>query len=319
MSRPLRIEYPGAAYHVLCRGNNRQKIFRDDLDRRRYLEKLFHYCELKEVSLLGYCLLSNHIHLLVETPQGNLSKMMQPFQTSYTLYLNRRHGRSGHVFEQRYKALLVDKDNYLLQVSRYIHRNPVAAKLVERPQDYRWSSYGAYVSGKPALGLSTSQVLEQLGGKRRREQIRNYREYVESDLGGGISEELPRTIKQLVIGDTEFAEQALERNVGRAGMERGYTLGQVEQAVCRVARIEREELGRAQRKPAVKRARELLMYLGRRYTGASLREIADRLGVRDISTVSHGEKRVAKGLQESGAGAKELKRALDKTYSLIQA
>jgi REP element-mobilizing transposase RayT len=319
MSRPLRIEYSGAVYHVVCRGNNRQRIFIDDLDRRRYLEKLVHYCELKEVSLLAYCLLSNHIHLLVETPQGNLSKMMQAFQTSYTLYFNRRHGRSGHVFEQRYKALLVDKDNYLLQVSRYIHRNPVAAKLVERPQDYRWSSYGAYVSSKPALGLSTSQVLEQLGGKRRREQIRNYREYVESDLGGGISEELPRTIKQLVIGDTEFAEQALERNVGRAGMERGYTLGQVEQAVCRVARIEREELGRAQRRPAIKRARELFMYLGRHHTGASLREIADRLGVRDISTVSHGEKRFAKGLRESGSGAKELKRVVDKTYSLIQA
>ena len=318
MARPLRIEYPGAVYHVLCRGNNRQKIFRDDLDRRRYLEKLFHYCELKEVSLLGYCLLSNHIHLLVETPQGNLSKMMQAFQTSYTLYLNRRHGRSGHVFEQRYKALLVDKDNYLLQVSRYIHRNPLEAKLVGRPQDYRWSSYGAYVSGKVVRGLTTSLVLEQLGGNRK-EQIRNYREYVESDQGGYLRGEPPPTIKGMVIGDTEFAEQVLHK--GREGvvMERGYTLGQVEQAVCRLVRIEREELGRAQRRPAVKRAREMFMYLGRYHTGASLREIADRLGVRDISTVSHGEKRVADGLREGGAEAKELKRILDKTHSLIQA
>jgi putative transposase len=318
MSRPLRIEYPGAVYHVLCRGNNRQKIFRDDLDRGRYLEKLVHYCELKEVSLLGYCLLSNHIHLLVETPQGNLSKMMQAFQTSYTLYFNRRHGRSGHVFEQRYKALLVDKDNYLLQVSRYIHCNPVAAKLVARPQDYRWSSYGAYVNGKGVRGLSTSLVLEQLGGKRK-EQIRNYREYVESDPVGTVNQEPPPTVKQVVIGDTEFAEQVLNRRRGKVVTERGYTLGQVEQAVCRAARIEREELGRTQRRPAVKRARELFMYLGRHHTGASLREIADRIGVRDISTVSHGEKRVAKGLRESGSGAKELRRALDKTYSLIQA
>lgn len=318
MSRPLRIEYPGAVYHVLCRGNNRQKIFRDDLDRRRYLEKLLHYCELKEVSLLGYCLLSNHIHLLVETPLGNLSKMMQAFQTSYTLYFNRRHGRSGHVFEQRYKALLVDKDNYLLQVSRYIHRNPVEAKLVGRPQDYRWSSYGAYVNGKGAGVLRTSPVLEQLGGEQR-EQIRNYREYVESDPVGGVSGEPPPAVKGVVIGDKEFAEQVLHRRRGRVVMERDYTLGQVEEAVCRVARVEREELRRAQRRPAIKRARELFMYLGRHHTGASLREIADRLGVRDISTVSHGEKRVAKGLRESGAGAKELKRVLDKTYSLIQA
>ena len=111
--RPLRIEYPGAVDHVICRGNNRQKIFRDDLDRRRCLEKLFKYCELKEVSRLG---LLNHIHLLVEAPQGKLFKRMQAFQMSYTLYRNRCHGRSGHVFEQRYKALLVDKDNHLSPV-----------------------------------------------------------------------------------------------------------------------------------------------------------------------------------------------------------
>ncbi len=92
---------------------------------------------------------------------------MQPFQTSYTLYLNRRHRRSGHIFEQRYKALLVDKDNYLLQVRRYIHRNPLEARLVQRPQGYRWSSYGAYVSGKRVRGLTTPTVLKQLGAKPR--------------------------------------------------------------------------------------------------------------------------------------------------------
>jgi putative transposase len=318
MSRPLRIEYPGAVYHLICRGNNRQKIFQDNLDRKRYLEKLIYYCELKEVLLLCYCLLSNHIHLLVETPQGNLSKMMQPFQTSYTLYLNRRHRRSGHVFEQRYKALLVDKDNYILQVSRYIHRNPVEANLVERPQDYRWSSYGAYVTGKRVRGLTTWIVLEQLGGKQH-EQIRSYREYVESTQEGSISEGPPPTVKQVIIGDTEFAEQVFsERRVGVA-MERTYRLSEVEEAVCQMMRIGRQELMRPQRTPAVKRARELFMYLGRRHTSASLREIADRLGVRDISTVSHGEKRVTNSLRENSAGAKELKRVLNKTYSLIQA
>ena len=121
MARPIRIEYPGAVYHIITRGNNRQFVFRDDQDRRTYLEKLALYCEEKEVHLLSYCLLTNHVHLLLKTPKGNLSRMMQPFQTSYTIYFNKRHRRSGHVFEQRYKALVVDKDNYLLQVSRYIH------------------------------------------------------------------------------------------------------------------------------------------------------------------------------------------------------
>src|SRR6266849_5355747 len=112
MARPLRIEYPGAVYHVITRGNNRQAIFTDDRDRTTYLQKLGHYCKEKEVHLLCYCLLSSHVHLLLETPWGTLSKLMQPLQTSYTLYFNRCHRRTGHVFAQRYKALVVDRDNY---------------------------------------------------------------------------------------------------------------------------------------------------------------------------------------------------------------
>ena len=121
MAHPLRIEYPGAVYHVIARGNNRQALFADNRDRTTYLQKLVHYCTEKEVHLLGYCLLSNHLHLLLETPQGNLSKLMQPLQTSFTLSFKRRHRYSGHIFEQRYEALVVDRDNYLLHVSRYIH------------------------------------------------------------------------------------------------------------------------------------------------------------------------------------------------------
>ena len=167
MTRALRIEYPGAVYHVICRGNNRQAIFRDDQDRKRYIEKLSAYCQDKKVDLLAYCLMSNHVHVLFETPEGKLSKMMQAFQTSYTLYFNRRHGRTGHVFEQRYKAMLVDKDNYLVQVSRYIHLNPVEAKLAERPQDYRWSSYASYLKGKECY-------LGRRHGEASLEELRRY-------------------------------------------------------------------------------------------------------------------------------------------------
>ena len=314
MARPLRIEYPGAVYHVICRGNNRQNIFKDDRDRKRYFNKLISYCDLKEVSLLCYCLLSNHIHLLMETPQGNLSKLMQPFQTSYTMYFNRRHHRSGHVFEQRYKAFVIDRDNYLLQVSRYIHRNAVEARLVHRPQDYFWSSYGAYVNGRRVRGLTTATVLEQMGGKQQ-DQIRNYRKYVESSAEG-MSEDPPPTIKQVVIGDEQFAEEVSKKR--RPGIVT-CTLSDVEKAICQVTQIDREELARPQRTPAVNRARELFMYLARRHTDASLREVAQRLRVRDISTVSHGEKRVTQRLQEKNAAAKEMKRILNQTCSLIQA
>jgi putative transposase len=262
--------------------------------------------------------LSNHIHVLLETPEGNLSKMMQPFQTSYTVYFNRRHGRSGHVFEQRYKAFLVDKDNYLLQVSRYIHRNPVEAKLVERPQDYRWSSYGAYVGRGRVRSLTTATVLEQLGAKQW-EQIRRYREYVESIPAEGVKDEAPPTIKQVIIGDEEFAEQVLKKRPLAVVVERAYTLRDVEKAVCQATQIDREELVRPQRTPPVNRARQLFMYLARRHTEASLREIAQRLRVRDISTVSHGEKHITMSLRDNSRAGSEMKRVLKKTYSLIQA
>jgi hypothetical protein len=244
--------------------------------------------------------------------------MMQAFQTSYTVYFNKRHRRSGHVFEQRYKAFLVDRDNYLLQVSRYIHRNAVEAKLVNRPQDYRWSSYGAYVNGRGVRGLTTSIVLGQLGAKQR-EQIRNYRKYVESSTEGNVSEEPLPTIKQIVIGDEQFAEQVLRKRRPAIAIERSYTLTDVEEAVCHVAQIDRGDLARPQRTPVVNRARELFMYLARRHTDASLREVAQRLRVRDISTVGHGEKRITMSLQENDPTAKEVKRILNQAYSFIQA
>jgi hypothetical protein len=119
-------------------------------------------------------------------PQGNLSKLLQAFQTSYTVSFNKRHRRSGHVFEQRYKALLVDKDNYLLQVSRYIHLNPVSARIVSRPQDYRWSSYESYLKGKGIAGLKDGMVLGYFAGDRKK-QLAQYREYVEGVIGKGNS------------------------------------------------------------------------------------------------------------------------------------
>ena len=318
MARPLRIEYPGAVYHVITRGNNRQKIFRDDDDRKGYLKKLIHYCQVKAAELLCYCLQSNHVHLLLATPKGNLSKLMQPFQTSYTMYFNRRHRHSGHVFEQRYKAFLVDKDNYLLQVSRYIHLNPVEAGLVHRPQDHRWSSYGGYVGGNTATGLNTSLVLDQMGGKKP-EQIQRYREYVEGEKQGGKVDFTLPTIKQSIVGGEEFAERVFKEVRKKAETNRAATLAEIEEVVCRLGKVDKEMLRRPLRSMAVKRGRELFMYVARHHTRASLREIADRMGVRDISTVSHAERRVATQLTEPDAKAKELRQYLKKIYSSIQA
>jgi putative transposase len=128
MARPLRIEYPGAYYHVTSRSNERRAIFADDTDKRRFLEILETTSNLFGAEVHGYVLMRNHFHLILMTPTANLQKFMQRFNTSYTVYFNRRHHRTGHLFQGRYKALLIDRDTYLLELSRYLHLNPVRIK-----------------------------------------------------------------------------------------------------------------------------------------------------------------------------------------------
>jgi REP element-mobilizing transposase RayT len=319
MVRPVRIEYPGAVYHVICRGNNRQAVFRDDHDRKKYLERLSLYCGEKGVDLLCYCLLTNHIHLLLETPQGNLSKMMQAFQTSYTVYFNKRHGRTGHVFEQRYKALLVDKDNYLLEVSRYIHLNPVAAKLVERPQDYPWSSYAGYRSGKGIPGLKGETLLGYFSGDRRR-QLAQYREFVEGVIEGDKKWAEPPVLKQAFVGDEEFVEEARKRAAKPLVLERHHSLKRILQAVCQVCEIGEEEIRRRTRSAEIQSAREVLCYISRRRSDVGLRELARLLGVKELSTPSHGASRAEERAKKDDAFRRQLDRVAKLlSYSPMQA
>ncbi len=125
MARPLRVQYPGAVYHVTCRGNERKEIFRDDKDRSIFIEILGRSTKTYNIRLYSYVLMKNHFHLLLETPLGNLGEFMRHFNITYTGYFNRRHKRSGHLYQGRYKSLVVDKNEYLSVLSRYIHLNPV--------------------------------------------------------------------------------------------------------------------------------------------------------------------------------------------------
>jgi putative transposase len=319
MARPVRIEYPGAVYHIISRGNNRQFIFRDDQDRKKYLERLAWYCQEKEVHLLAYCLLTNHVHLLLQTPKGNLSKMMQPFQTSYTTYFNKRHRRSGHVFEQRYKAFVVDKDNYLLQVSRYIHLNPVQAKLVQRPRDYSWSSYRAYVREKTSSWLHREVILEQLGGKAK-ERLLTYRHYVEGAINSGKAWEPLPVIGQAFVGDEGFARQAKRKSVTANASKEKYNLREIVQAVGQGLRLEENDLRKSLRKEEIQKGREILMYLARRHGEISLKELVDFLSVKEMSTVSHGVKRAEVRLKEDRDFRQSVDRILKKlAYSSMQA
>lgn len=145
MGRPIRIEYPCALYHITSRGNEKRKIFASDEDRLKFLQIIEDYHDRYGILIHSYVLMDNHYHLILETPQGNLLKVMHGINSGYTGYFNRRYKRTGHLFQGRYKAILVDKDNYLIELTRYVHLNPVRAKAVERPEQYRWSSYCGYI------------------------------------------------------------------------------------------------------------------------------------------------------------------------------
>ncbi len=207
MSRPLRIEFPGALYHVTSRGNVRATIFLDDLDRSEFLSILADIVERSNWICHAYCLMGNHYHLLVETPEGNLSAGMRQLNGIYTQKLNRRHGRVGHVFQGRFKSILVEKDSYLLELCRYIVLNPVRAGIVEHPQDYAWSSFkfSAGHSNAPAF-LFTDWVLAQFG-KNRQEAQKSYRDFV---LAGWEGESpWKRLVDHCILGEDSFLKRLL--------------------------------------------------------------------------------------------------------------
>jgi putative transposase len=162
MARPLRVEFSGAVYHVTARGNRKEAIYADDLDRERHLALMAHAMERFEAKVLAYCQMGNHYHLVVQTLQPNLSRLMRHLNGSYTQTFNRRHGKTGHLFEGRFKAILVDRDSYLLALCRYVERNPVAAGLVPSAGDWVWSSYRAHagmVASPPWLEVDDIHAL----------------------------------------------------------------------------------------------------------------------------------------------------------------
>ncbi len=183
MARPLRIEYDGALYHVTSRGNERKTIFKDDGDRESFLTTLWQVSERFHWLCHAYCLMDNHYHLVIETPDGNLSKGMRQLNGVYTQAFNRRHHRVGHLFQGRFKGILVQKESHFLEVCRYVVLNPVRAKAVKQPREWVWSSYRA-TGGLAAVPrwLTVEEILSHFGQRRGPAQEK-YREYVREGIG----------------------------------------------------------------------------------------------------------------------------------------
>ena len=181
MPRKPRIWYPGAIYHIVCRGNRRQEIFRDDQDRMAYLGRLLEAKEKHDCKILSYCLMKNHVHLQVQTSDIEIWKMMKQVNMNYAVFFNSKHNCVGHLFQGRYRSKLIETNAYNLAVSRYIHLNPVAAEIAENPQDYEWSSYQVYLGRRSDRIVTVDEILKYFPNNCSIE----YQKYVEGALNSG--------------------------------------------------------------------------------------------------------------------------------------
>jgi putative transposase len=275
MARKPRIEFEGAFYHVITRGNQRQKIFRDEEDFGKYLELLSRYKALYKYRLYAYVLMTNHVHLLVETGQAPLSKILQGINQSYTGRFNRKYRTVGHLFQGRYKAILCDRDSYLLSLVKYIHLNPVRARMVRTPEEYRWSSHRSYI--KPGVkGMVDEDQVLRMFSENKGAARRLYGAYV----GDGIAikkEDIYTTIDKRILGDEKFADTVMDKceaEIKPGRREREYSLGAIFRAVGVMYGITASQMRRKGKDRKVSRGRKLFSIVAHDF-GYKGREIAE--------------------------------------------
>jgi putative transposase len=278
MARKPRLFAPGVLVHVIVRGNQRQKTFLSPADCQSYLEKLTQYRRRHEVTIYAYCLMPNHVHLLLECGKTPLGKFMQGLQQSYTQYYNRKYKKVGHLFQGRYKAILCQKDAYLLELVRYIHLNPVRSKLALTPQDYRYSGDPAYRSGKATAIIDPRAVLKMIGGTN------GYKKFIRDGHEDGHREEYYEVVDQRFLGDQEFGEE-LTRNYEDEEPKKRRALSVVVKELAAGLKIDIEPLRAPSRGWKVAGQRTMIAYVLVRRAGYPVKDVAGYFG-RDATTIS---------------------------------
>jgi REP element-mobilizing transposase RayT len=278
MARPLRIEYPGAVYHVTSRGNARQSIFIDDVDRQLFLEVLGNVVEKYNWLCHAFCLLDNHYHNLVETQDPNLSLGMRQLNGVYTQRVNIRHHRVGHLFQGRYKAILVEKNEHLLELCRYIVLNPVRAGMVSEPRQWQWSSYTATAYAiKTSDFLTVTWILGQFA-KKTNEARKIYRKFVADGLLKQEPSPWKKLVGQIVFGGSDFVADIQSRLIDAE------KIGEIPRAQRFPGRPTLGELFPKQEKQD-KTVRNKQIEMTHMQYGYTLKEIADQLHIH-YTTVS---------------------------------
>jgi len=295
MARQLRIEYPGAFYHITTRGNQKQPIVLDDRDRFVFLE-YFKEANAKFNALFhAFCLMQNHYHLLLETLRGNLSKIMHFINTSYAVFFNKRHSRSGHFFQGRYKAILAEKDTYALELSRYIHLNPVRAGIVSRPEDYPYSSYREYMDQRPAESwLDRTFILGYFGLEPEKARTQ-YAAFVSAGIGRPAKSPQVTAGKSLILGSPVFIARIKKeyldprREIQEVPAVRGLKNKPALEDIHRSIELALDVKG--------KLARNAAIFLCRRRTDYTLAELSDfyRIGKSAVGKISGQMKEILSG------------------------
>ncbi len=283
MPRKPRIEFQGALYHVIARGNHRQNIFFDDNDRNRYLSTIEKSKSKFNFSIYVFVLMSNHVHLLIETSTIPLSKIMQSLHTSYTQYFNLKHNKSGHLFQGRYKAILCQKDSYLLQLVRYIHQNPIRAKIVESPDDYQWSSHHAYTRRMRYPFIDFLFVLSMFDTTLTR-AWQCYEQFIHE-----TDEELSSSANDLILGDEAFINEIKQNYSQETPVDKTFShplsLMDIIDTVAKVLDIKRELISGSSKNHPSSLARGIVSHIAIDYAYIPLKDVAVSLN-RDPSSVS---------------------------------
>lgn len=285
MARKPRIEFEGAFYHVIVRGNQRQAILRDEEDCSKYLEILFRYKNQYKYYLYAYALMNNHVHLLIETKDTPLSKIQQGINQSYTMYFNRKHKTVGHLFQGRYKAILCDRDAYLLSLIKYIHLNPVRAKAAKTPEEYKWSSHRHYCGMKKDALVDVDNVLRMFS-EEKAEARKLYKSYI----GDGLTiekEDIYRTVDQRILGEEEFVDKVIEvYDVALAKEKRAgeFTLSEIAKGVEEITGISLKQIREQSKAVNISAGRKLFSLVAKEY-GYKGEEIAKHIK-RDPAVIS---------------------------------
>ena len=292
MSRPLRIQYPDAWYHVMNRGRRGESVFLDKNDYAMFVELLKEVVDMYKVRVAAYCLIANHYHLLIQTPGGDLARCMRHLNGIYTQRFNRAHHCDGQLFRGRYKCILVDADSYLLELVRYIHRNPLKAGQAKKLSDYQWSSHKGYLSNAKKWNWLHKSFILSLFDRERREGIITYKRFISMESPEEINRIFSQSKFPSVLGSESFVEKVKDKFFHKKRHDEipesrrlAPDAEKIKKAICRAYGIEESSL-LSSRRGVLNEPRNVAIFLVRRLRGEKLEEIGRQFGISKYSSVS---------------------------------